>query len=82
MQYWKFKSDDGFISVSTINADGEGNSNKTEHDTVANMLRNAPAGYGVIETESGFDYAPVPIDPDPELDEAAALEILLGGAGE
>ena len=82
MQYWKAKSEDGFVSVTTINADGEGNSTKAEHDTVVELLRNAPEGYGVVETESGFDYAPVTIDPDPELDDAAALEILLGGAGE
>lgn len=80
MQYWKMTYNDGFVSVSTINAEGDGNSTKAEHDTVAELLRNAPAGSGVVETESGFAYAPFPVDPDPELDDSAALEILMGGA--
>lgn len=39
-----------------LNADGEGNSTKEEHDIIADMYRNAPNGCGVMETESGFDY--------------------------
>lgn len=80
MQYWKIVSTGGVVSVSTINENGDGNSSKVEYDIIAEMLRNAPAGYGVIETENGFDYAPIPIDQDPELDAADALEVLLGGA--
>lgn len=79
MQYWKTIVN-GFVTVATINADGDGNSTKSEHDTVAELLRDAPAGSGVVETESGFAYAQFPVDPDPEMDDSAALEILLGGA--
>lgn len=79
MQYYKLTDDEGFVSVSTLNADGNGNSTQAEHDEIAEMYRNAPDGYGVIETESGFEYAARPIDPDPELDDSEALDILLGG---
>lgn len=79
MQYFKLTDDDGFVSVSTLNADGDGNSTKAEHDEIAEMYRNAPDGYGVIETANGFEYAARPVDPDPELDDSDALDILLGG---
>ena len=57
MVYFKMTDADGFVSVSTLNAETGGNSTKAEHDTVAEMYRNAEAGYGVMETESGFVYA-------------------------
>ena len=80
MQYYKTTNEDGFITVSTIDADGNGNSTKAEHDAIAEMYRNAPDGYGVVETASGFEYAARPIDPDPELDDSELLDILMGGA--
>ena len=80
MQYWKNTDENGFVTVSTINADGEGNSTKEEHDIIADMYRNAPNGCAVIETESGCDYAKIPEPAEDELDEAEALSIILGGA--
>ena len=80
MQYWKNTDENGFVTASTINADGEGNSTKEEHDVIADMYRNAPNGCGVIETESGFDYEILPIDQKPEIDEAEAYNIIFGGA--
>ena len=82
MQYYKVTDEDGFVSVSTLNADGDGNSTQAEHDEIAEMYRNAPDDYGVIETENGFEYAARSIDPDPELDDSEALDILLGGEEE
>lgn len=79
MRYYKITNDDGFITASTLNAEGEGNSTKAEHDTIVEMYRNAPDGYGVIETEDGFAYAQRPVEPEPELDAAELVDILLGG---
>lgn len=81
MQYWKTTNDSGFVTVSTINADGDGNSIKAEHDTITNLYKSAPNGYGVIETPDGFDYAPYPPSPEPEpndSDKAEAYDILTG----
>ena len=62
MQYWKTIIN-GFVTASTINADGEGNIAKAEHDSIVEMYRGAPDGYGVVETESGWEYAPFPACP-------------------
>lgn len=83
MQYYKTIGENGFVAVSTINADGEGNSTQSEHDTLVEKYHNAPDGYGVVETESGFEYAPFPPEPEPEptdTDKAEAYDILIGGA--
>ena len=80
MVYFKTIDDNGFVSVSTLNADTGGNCTKEEHDTIAQMYRDAEPGYGVVETESGFAYALRPVPPEPELTDEEALAILLGGA--
>ena len=80
MVYFKMTDENGFVSVSTLNAETGGNSTKTEHDTIADMYRSAGAGYGVIETENGFAYAERPhvaTDPTAE-DKAEAYDILMG----
>lgn len=82
MVYFKTTDDNGFVSVSTLDAEAGGNSTKEEHDTIVQMYRDAEPGYGVVETESGFAYAKRPEPPEPELTDEEALEILLGGAGE
>ena len=79
MQYWKTIIN-GFVTASTINADGEGNIAKAEHDSIVEMYCGAPDGYGVVETESGLEYAPFPACPESELTDSEALEIILGGA--
>lgn len=82
MIYFKMTDENGFVSVSTLNADEGGNSTKEEHDTIAEMYRNAEPGYGVVETESGFAYALRPAAPAPEDEEISpeeAMEILIGG---
>lgn len=80
MVYFKTIDDNGFVSVSTLNADTGGNCTKEEHDTIAQMYRDAEQGYGVVETESGFSYAKRPEPPEPELTDEEALAIILGGA--
>lgn len=71
MVYYKTIDDNGFVSVSTLNADSGGNSTKDEHDSVAEMYKNATKGYGVVETDKGFAYAIRPIEPEPLTDEQA-----------
>ena len=79
MVYFKMTDEDGFLSVSTLNADEGGNSTKEEHDTIAEMYRNAESGYGVKEEGGQFVYAKRPEQPEPEIDPEEALSILLGG---
>ena len=79
MVYFKNTDEDGFVSVSTLNADEGGNSTQEEHDTIAEMYRNAEAGYGVKETASGFEYAKRQEQPEPDPTPEEALSILLGG---
>ena len=71
MVYFKMTDENGYVSASTLNADFGGNSTKEEHDTISQMYKNAPNGYGVIETESGFEYAKYIIEPEPLTDEEA-----------
>ena len=82
MVYFKMIDDNGFVSVSTLNAETGGNSTREEHDTIVQMYREAEPGYGVIETASGLAYAKRPQPPEPELTDEETLEILLGGAAE
>lgn len=79
MVYFKMTDENGFVSVSTLNADEGGNSTKEEHDAIAEMYRSAEAGYGVVETADGFSYAKRPEPQEPDLTDEEALEILLGG---
>lgn len=82
MVYVKLIDSDGFVFVATLNAETGGNSNKAEHDAVAEMYRNAGAGYGVVETEDGFAYALRPATPAPddeEISDSEAVEILMEG---
>ena len=71
MVYYKTIDDNGFVSVSTLNAETGGNCTKAEHDAVAQMYRDAEPGFGVIEKDGGFVYAPRPIEPEPLTDEQA-----------
>lgn len=71
MVYFKMTDENGFVSVATMNAETGGNSTKAEHDTVAEMYRNAETGYGVIETADGFAYALRPVPEEPITEDAA-----------
>ena len=61
MIYYKTLGADGFISVSTVNADGDGNISQTEYDRILQMIKNAPTGQGVVEDGSGYAYAKIPV---------------------
>ena len=71
MVYFKMTDENGFVSVSTLNAETGGSCTKAEHDAVAQMYRDAEPGFGVIEKEGGFAYAPRPVEPEPLTDEDA-----------
>ena len=79
MIYYKTLGADGFISVSTVNADGDGNISQTEYDRILQMIKNAPTGQGVVEDGSGYAYAEIPVvesDVAPEEVLEALEEIL------
>ena len=61
MIYYKTLGADGFISVSTVNADGDGNISQTEYDRILQMIKNAPTGQGVVEDGSEYAYAEIPV---------------------
>lgn len=82
MVYFKIADEDGFLTVSTLNAESGGNCTKAEHDTIAQMYRNAESGYGVKEVDGEFVYVQRPILPEPDPDPEEALSILLGGVEE
>lgn len=78
MIYYKTIGDDGFISVSTVNADGDGNISQTEYDRILQMIKNAPTGQGVVESGGGYAYAEYSVVDDVSPDEIAeALEEIL-----
>jgi hypothetical protein len=72
MVYFKMTDENGFVSVSTLDAETGGNSTKEEHDAIAQMYRDAEPGYGVVEAESSFAYALRPVPPEPELTDEEA----------
>lgn len=78
MVYFKFSDEDGFLAVSSLNAESGGNCTKEEHDTIAEMYRNAESGYGVQEVGGEFVYAQRPMPPESEPTPEEALAILLG----
>ena len=83
MVYFKNTDEDGFLFVSSLNAESGGNCTKEEHDTIAEMYRNAESGYGVKEVDGEFVYVQRPIPPEPdEPTPEEALSILLGGVEE
>ena len=81
MVYFKLTDENGFVSVSTLNAETGGNSSKEEHDTIVQMYRESEPGYGVIETASGFVYAMRPVEPTDEEATAEDYEQALADLG-
>ena len=87
MQYWKTNDLLGFVSVSTIDADGNGNIEKDEYDMIVLLYRDAPNGYGIIETNGELKYALFSSEIDnldsdvlTLADKAEAYDILVGEA--
>lgn len=82
MQYYKSVIDGLVVTVSTVNADGDGNITEEEYNTLVELFYAMPDGKTIRDYGDGtyaYEDAPPP-DPDPEMDDSAALEILLGGA--
>jgi hypothetical protein len=79
MRYYKSVIDN-IVSVSTLDADGNGNITEQEYNTIRNLLLNAPAGKVVVEDGNGYAYADAPSTD--ELEDAEALAIILGGDSE
>ena len=78
MIYYKTIGDDGFISVSTVNADGDGNISQTEYNQIMQMIKDAPTGRGVVEIDGEYAYAEYSVVDDVSPDEIAeALEGIL-----
>lgn len=57
MAYYKTIGDNGFVSISTVNSDGEGNILQTEYEQILQMIKAAPDGQGVVEDGDGYAYA-------------------------
>ena len=81
MVYFKMTDENGFVSVSTLNAETGGNSTKEEHDAVTQMYVSAEPGYGIIETADGFAYAKRPAEPTDEEANAEDYENALADLG-
>lgn len=78
MVYYKTINDDGFVSISTVNADGEGNITQSEYNQIMQMIKDAPTGQGVVESGGEYSYAEYPVIDDVSPDEIAeALEEIL-----
>lgn len=83
MKYGKYVSGGYIIGIST---NGGQPITEAEYTNILSMLRNsptAPDGYGYQLTESlqWELYELPPADPDPELSDQEALDIILGGDG-
>ena len=76
MVYFKNFDENGFISVSTLNAESGGNIGKEEYDIIVDMFKNAERGYGVKETSEGFVYEKY--ETDDNISEEEAFAILMG----
>lgn len=79
MIYYKTINEDGFVSVSTVNADGDGNITQTEYERIMQMIQDAPEGQGVVEIDGEYEYAEFPViesDVPPEEVLEALEEIL------
>ncbi len=80
MGYFKILIDSIVAGLGTVE-NSNGNIEKSEYDILAVKFRNLPSGKAVHDNGDGsFDYVDAPVDPDPELGDAEALEILMGGA--
>ena len=77
MIYYKTIGENGFVSVSTVNADGNGNISQTEYEQILQMIKDAPEGQGVVESGGGYAYAEFPVI-ESEVPPEEVLEALEG----
>ena len=83
MNYYKI-IENGYILAVGTNTGGE-EITESEYDEIMTVIHNKPArtdttDYQLKEDLTWEAYQIEPPDPDPELDDTDALEILLGGA--
>ena len=76
MRYYKTDTD-GIISVSTLDADGEGNITEQEYNEIVGLLRAMPSGKLLTEQDGEYRYIDAPTTD--ELPDDEALAILSGG---
>lgn len=76
MIYSKHIDEIGAVSISTLNADGEGNITGAEYAEILALLRAMPDGKILVDTGEGYEYADAPQDDDIPAEEA--LDILMG----
>ena len=77
---------DGYI-LSIYTSAGQGNITKSEYDEILEVIQNKPSAtettdYKLRDDLTWEEYQIEPPDPDPEIDDSKALEILLGGDAE
>lgn len=83
MGHFKIQTGDYVIGINTINQVDGGNITEEEYITLATLFRNMPNGKVIkCNNDGSFSYVdnPNPPDPDPELDDSEAFDIILGGA--
>lgn len=77
MRYYK-ANDNGIISVSTLDADGDGNITEKEYNDIVSLLRAMPAGKVLTEQNGEYVYINAPAPPDEDISAEEAMDILMG----
>ncbi len=86
--FFKIVDENGYVSGFGRNgSDGLAEITESEYNALAAMFAERPAasdGYFYVIRDNPREWVlvEVPVDPDPEIDDAEALSILLGGGGE
>lgn len=83
--YYKLIDAGYIISVGQTQKPTENDISESEYNEIMTVIRNKPAdtdtvGYRLREDLTWEEYPVDPPDPDPEIDDAELLEILMGGA--
>lgn len=85
MRFYKHISENYILSIGTGNGGTE--ITESEYDETLSVIHNKPPAtettdYRLREDLTWEEYTVDPPDPDPEIDEAEAYEILFGGGAE
>mgnify|MGYP006992122929 CR=1 FL=1 len=83
MRYYKLISDGYILSIGTGNGGTE--ITEAEYNEILTIIHNKPAAtettdYRLREDLTWEEYPIDPPDPDPDIDEAEAFDIIFGGA--
>ena len=77
MRYYKSNTD-GIISVSTLDADGEGNITEQEYTEIVALLKAMPNGKVLTEQDGEYIYIDAPVPQDEDISAEEAMDILMG----